>query len=85
MVIGWGLPITAGFELPALRSHFAKTCNTLDDPFYWTPATGVMGSHAAGMHFVAFVPASSKFHTARRPMDGVLPDGTNCEAPFPTR
>ena len=29
------------------------------------------------MHFVAFVPASSKFHAARNAMDGVLPDGTN--------
>lgn len=35
------------------------------------------------MHFVAFVPASNKFHLARKAMDGVLPDGTNLrEAPY---
>ena len=32
------------------------------------------------MHFVAFVPATSKFHAARNAMDGVLPDQTNLRA-----
>jgi hypothetical protein len=37
----------------------------------------------AGLHFVAFTPASSKFHAARNAMDGVLPDGTNLRtAPY---
>jgi hypothetical protein len=34
------------------------------------------------MHFVAFVPASSKFHAARKSMDGVLPDGTNLRTTY---
>jgi hypothetical protein len=29
------------------------------------------------LHFVAFVPASSKFHAARLAMDGRLPDHTD--------
>jgi hypothetical protein len=67
-----------------LREDF----NTIDNPFAWTadPARdgwSPTGPAAAGMHFVAFVPASSKFHGARKSMDGVLPDGTNLrEAPY---
>jgi hypothetical protein len=63
---------SVGTAVP-LREDF----NTIDDPFFWSPTTGVVSSHAAGMHFVAFVPASSKFHAARMAMDGVLPDGTD--------
>jgi hypothetical protein len=51
-----------------LREDF----NTIDNPFAWPS----QGDPRAGMHFVAFVPASSKFHAARLSMDGVLPDGT---------
>jgi hypothetical protein len=59
-----------------LREDF----NTIDNPFAWTsdPARDHFSTTgAAGMHFVAFVPATSKFHAARNAMDGVLPDGTN--------
>jgi hypothetical protein len=65
----------AGTAVP-LREDF----NTLDNPFKWTanPTRDRFSNTAApGMHFVAFVPATSKFHTARLAMDGVLPDGTN--------
>lgn len=48
--------------------------STLDNPFAW-PETGA--SPTAGLHFVVFTPASRLFHTARRAMDGVLPDGTD--------
>ena len=59
-----------------LREDF----NTIDNPFAWTADPVRDDFHttgAAGMHFVAFIPASSKFHAARNAMDGVLPDGTN--------
>ncbi len=60
-----------------LREDF----NTIDNPFAWSanPAQDLWDPHvgAAGMHFVAFIPASNRFHTARRSMDGILPDGTN--------
>jgi hypothetical protein len=72
---------TKGTAVP-LREDF----NTIDNPFTWTadPARDQWNpTAAAGMHFVAFVPASSKFHGARLAMDGVLPDGTNLrEAPY---
>jgi hypothetical protein len=72
---------TKGTAVP-LREDF----NTIDNPFAWTtdPARDSWAATAAaGMHFVAFVPASSKFHGARLAMDGVLPDGTNLrEAPY---
>ncbi len=64
-----------------LREDF----NTIDNPFAWTAnpdRDGYDPLHgAAGLHFVAFVPASSKFHAARKAMDGVLPDGTNLRQP----
>jgi hypothetical protein len=47
--------------------------STLDNPFAW-PAGGPA---TAGLHFVVFTPASRLFHTARKAMDGVLPDGTD--------
>ncbi len=68
----------AGTPVP-LREDF----NTIDNPFAWTsdPIRDRFSTKgAAGMHFVAFVPASSKFHAARNAMDGVLPDGTNLRA-----
>jgi hypothetical protein len=70
---------TAGTAVP-LREDF----NTLDNPFAWSSDAGVVQSgKAAGMHFVAFVPTSRHFHTARRAMDGLMPDGTNLrEAPY---
>jgi hypothetical protein len=77
VVDNYGRKRTKGTAVP-LREDF----NTVDDPFAWwrnypdsTEHTSPGG--AAGLHFVAFVPASSKFHAARLAMDGVLPDGTN--------
>jgi hypothetical protein len=65
-----------GTAVPA-REDF----NTLDNPFAWFPdANGNPQTPTAnnpGLHFAVFVPASSKFHAARRAMDGVLPDDTN--------
>jgi hypothetical protein len=64
-----------------LREDF----NTIDNPFAWTADRGrdnFSTTGAAGMHFVAFVPASSKFHAARKSMDGVLPDGTNLRTSY---
>jgi hypothetical protein len=70
-----------GTSVP-LREDF----NTLDNPFFWSPETGFVPANAAGMHFVAFLPASRLFHRARRAMDGVMPDGTNFrEPPTPSR
>jgi hypothetical protein len=59
--------------------------NTIDNPFAWTsnPSRDRFSTTgAAGMHFVAFTPASSKFHAARNAMDGVLPDGTNLRTAY---
>jgi hypothetical protein len=39
---------------------------------------------ASGMHFVAFVPTSNRFHTARRAMDGVMPNGPDLSDSVPT-
>jgi hypothetical protein len=75
-----------------LREDF----NTVDNPFTWTAhpdvdvplgppwgRTDTAPPAAAGLHFVAFVPATSKFHAARSAMDGVLPNGTNLrEVPY---
>jgi hypothetical protein len=64
-----------------LREDF----NTIDNPFAWTsdPVRDRFSTTgAAGMHFVAFTPASSKFHAARNSMDGVLPDGTNLRSSY---
>lgn len=67
--------------------------NTIDAPFAWSsnpsldqsiaPPAGSPPGYAAGLHFVAFVPASSKFHAARSAMDGLLPDGTNLSTTCP--
>ena len=57
-----------------LREDF----NTVDNPFAWTSdpvKDNFSSTGAAGLHFVAFVPATSKFHAARFAMDGVLPNG----------
>jgi len=80
VVDNYGRKRTAGTAVP-LREDF----NTVDNPFFWwrdyakypdtTEHTSPVG--AAGLHFVAFVPASSKFHAARMAMDGVLPNGPN--------
>jgi hypothetical protein len=66
-----------------LREDF----NTIDNPFAWSASPAIdrwdpTGPAAAGLHFVAFVPASSKFHAARLSMDGVLPDGTNLRTSY---
>jgi hypothetical protein len=65
-----------GTAVPA-REDF----NTLDNPFSWyVDANGVVQTPPAnqpGLHFAVFVPTSNKFHTARRAMDGLLPDGTD--------
>lgn len=72
----------AGTPVP-LREDF----NTLDNPFAWSSRPAVDGwsatANTPGMHFVVFLPASQRFHTARLAMDGVLPDGTNLrQAPY---
>jgi hypothetical protein len=62
---------------------FREDFNTLDNPFKWTAdptRDRFSGTAAPGLHFAVFVPASSKFHTARLAMDGVLPDGTDLRA-----
>ena len=59
----------AGTAVP-IREDF----NTIDNPFTWSAspaADGWSSSAAAGLHFVAYTPASSKFHAARNAMDGV--------------
>jgi hypothetical protein len=65
---GTAIPLREDFN--TVDNPFAWSANPLQDR--WNPDVG-----AAGMHFVAFVPASSRFHTARRAMDGILPDGTD--------
>jgi hypothetical protein len=80
----YGRKRTKGTAVP-LREDF----NTVDDPFAWwrdpvdsTEHTTPPDRGRAGLHFVAFVPASNKFHVARLAMDGVLPDGTNLESKY---
>jgi hypothetical protein len=55
--------------------------NTLDDPFAWyddgTPTGFTPQTYKAGLHFAVFVPASDRFHRARRSMDGVFADNTD--------
>jgi hypothetical protein len=81
VVDNYGRRRTKGTAVP-LREDF----NTVDNPFAWwrdsdsTEHTSPGG--AAGLHFVAFVPASSKFHAARLAMDGMLPDGTNLKTKY---
>jgi hypothetical protein len=82
VVDNYGRFRSAGTPVP-LREDF----NTLDNPFAWSaqPEVDRWSPHAntPGMHFVVFVPASHRFHTARLAMDGILPDGTNLrEAPY---
>ena len=75
VVDNYGRLRSKGTAVP-LREDF----NTIDNPFAWTAnptGDGFSSTAASGMHFVAFVPASGKFHAARLAMDGVLPDGTN--------
>jgi hypothetical protein len=60
--------------------------NTLDQPFT-TSANPTLDQWNAtqnrpGLHFVVFVPTSGRFHTARKAMDGVLPDGTVLGTPL---
>jgi hypothetical protein len=80
----YGRKRAKGTAVP-LREDF----NTVDDPFAWwrnypdpTEHTTAPDAGKAGLHFVAFVPASSKFHAARLAMDGVLPDETNLETKY---
>jgi hypothetical protein len=77
----YGILHPAGTAVP-IREDF----NTIDNPFAWSAnpaADGWSATAAAGLHFVAFTPVSSKFHAARNAMDGVLPDGTNLRnAPY---
>ena len=82
VVDNYGRKRTKGTAVP-LREDF----NTVDDPFAWWRNYPDLTEHtspggAAGLHFVAFVPASSKFHAARLAMDGVLPDGTNLKTKY---
>jgi hypothetical protein len=70
-----------GTAVPA-REDF----NTLDNPFTWyLDSTGTPQQPVAnnpGLHFAVFVPSSSRFHAARRAMDGVLPDGTDLRSQY---
>ena len=71
VVDNYGRVRAQGSPVP-IREDF----NTLDNPFAWPlPPAGTPAS--AGLHFAVFVPASRLFHTARRAMDGILPDGTD--------
>lgn len=83
VVDNYGRTWPKGTPVP-LREDF----NTIDNPFAWTsdPARDKFSTTgAAGLHFVAFTPASSKFHTARNAMDGVLPDGTDLRSSYGLR
>jgi hypothetical protein len=70
-----------GTAVPA-REDF----NTLDDPFTWyldgNGAIQQPPANRTGLHFAVFVPSSSRFHAARKAMDGVLPDGTDLRAQY---
>jgi hypothetical protein len=51
--------------------------NTLDNAFARSSIAGeVVGSPAAGLHFVAFAPSTDLFNRARRALDGSLGDGS---------
>ena len=55
--------------------------NTLDNSFAQSAvAAEVVGTPAAGLHFVAFAPSSDLFNRARRAMDGSLGDGIEAVA-----
>jgi hypothetical protein len=83
VIDNYGRTRKKGTAVP-LREDF----NTVDDPFAWwrgadsTEHTTPPDRGRAGLHFVAFVPASSKFHAARLAMDGMLPDGTNLDTEY---
>jgi hypothetical protein len=55
--------------------------NTLDTPFTTSsdPSRDRWSSvqNSPGLHFVALVPTSGRFHLTRLAMDGILPDGTD--------
>jgi hypothetical protein len=85
VVDNYGQSHPVGTAVP-IREDF----NTIDNPFAWTSKPSIdkpllyptsplvsPSGYSAGLHFVAFVPTSSKFHAARNAMDGLLPDGTN--------
>jgi hypothetical protein len=59
--------------------------NTLDAPFTTSANPSRDGwsgkQNRPGLHFVVFVPASGRFHAARKAMDGELPDGTKLGDP----
>jgi hypothetical protein len=69
-----GTPVPLREDFNTIDNPFARTSDPTRDRFSTTGA--------AGMHFVAFTPASSKFHAARNAMDGVLPDGTNLRSAY---
>lgn len=79
--IGTAVPIREDFN--TIDNPFAWTrYPTVDAPLPPTsplvsPPDASGRQYAAGLHFVAFVPTSSKFHAARNAMDGLLPDGTS--------
>jgi hypothetical protein len=67
-----GTRYPAGTAVP-IRSDF----NTLDNPFFYSDATGVVKQGpAAGLHFVVFNPSSDDFARNRLAMDGMLPGGS---------
>jgi TAT (twin-arginine translocation) pathway signal sequence len=68
VVDAYGVNRPAGTPVP-IREDF----NTLDQPFTSSGAA----QNTPGLHFVAFVPTSGRFHLARQAMDGILPDGTD--------
>jgi hypothetical protein len=80
-VDNYGRLRTKGTAVPA-REDF----NTLDHPFSWyLDSNGNVQqppTDQPGLHFAVFVPTSNAFHTARRAMDGLLPDGTDLSASY---
>jgi hypothetical protein len=51
--------------------------NTLDNPFAQSAVSSeISTTPAAGVHFIAFAPATDLFNRARRAMDGSLGDGS---------
>jgi hypothetical protein len=72
VVDAYGVTRRAGTPVP-IREDF----NTLDQPF----TSSGTPQNTPGLHFVAFVPTSGRFHMARRAMDGILPDGTDLKVP----
>jgi hypothetical protein len=59
-----------GTAIP-IRADF----NTLDNPFFYAEAPGVIQEGpVAGLHFLVFNPSSDDFERNRLAMDGVFPD-----------